>query len=435
MRAEPIRRIALAVLVTSLTLCAAGCGGGHAAVIRIGILLDCEGLFAPLYEETLAGAELPLLTRGAELRGRTPSDGVKDASVAGKRVELLLGCVREFSRVTTLAALRRLVELEGADVVIGPEGPADGLVVRDYAKRRPGVTFVYPGFDSTATLQAPAPNVYRFRVTMAQWGAGLGAYAYRELGWRRAVTVGGYGSPTWSGVTGFVAEFCSLGGSVVQRLWVRSGEDFTPLVVKIPKRGVDGVFLPTSLYGTKSFVAAWSARHPDLGRWLVGGDVLLTQNPNDRRLMGVVAANPTPWTPTHEWSTFKTELARAFPGIKVDPINAVDYFDAMAPVLDALEQVHGDLSHRERRLMAALARSRFDSPEGPRRLDSRHQAIGVIYLGKMSPGRNGKPFIRQIRVVRDVDQTFGGYLSGSSPAPGRTQPVCKHGHPPPWARY
>ena len=109
-------------------------------------------------------------------------------------------------------------------------------------------------------------------------------------------------------------------------------------------------------------------------------------------------------------------------------------FDSVEPVVEALEQVHGDLSRGERRLMAALADLNFASPEGPRRLDSRHQAIGVIYLGKMSRGKNGKLFVRQIRVVPNVDQTFGGYFSGRTPAPSRTRPACRHGNPPPWAR-
>jgi branched-chain amino acid transport system substrate-binding protein len=433
MRADVLRRLALGALAVALTMLAAGCGGGSAEAIRIGILADCEGLFSPLHEETLAGAELPLLARGAKLRGPTPSDGVTGATVAGKHVELVFGCLREFSRASTVAALRRLVEQEHADIVVGSEGPADGLVIRDYAKRRPGVTFVYAGFDQSASLVDPAPNVFRFRVTMAQWAAGLGTYAYRDLGWRNAVTIGGDGAPTWSGVAGFVAEFCSLGGNIVRRLWLQ-GDDLGALVAKIPKRGVDGVFLPTSLYGTESFVAAWSARHTDLGHWLVGGDVLLSQNPNDRRLLGVVAANPTPWGPTRAWSTYTADFDRAFAGLKLEAGNALNLFDSTEPVLEALEQVHGDVTHGERRLMAALAHLTFDSPEGPRRLDSRHQAVGLMYLGKMVKDKRGKLEVRQIRVVTNVEQTFGGHLSPTAPAPSRTQPACSHGNPPSWAR-
>jgi len=427
-------RLALGAIVVALVAIVSGCGRTTMTTIRIGVLADCESsVFASDFERVIAGAELPLLRRGAQLRGSRPSAGVTSATVAGKRVELVVGCVREFSRASTLAALRLLVEQKKVDVVVGPMGPADGLVVRDYAKREPGVAFVYAGFDGAVTLIAPAPNVFRFRVTMAQWGAGLGAYAYHELGWRTAVTIGNI-EP---GPVGFIAEFCSLGGKIVKRLW-QGGNDLGALAADIPKTGVDGVFLPTSLYDTESFVAAWAKRHPDLGRWLVAGDgiltVGLTKGRTDERLLGVVASNPTPWAPTHAWTAFATEFSRAFPAIGDNLQDPLDPYDATEAVLEALEQVHGDLSHGELRLMHALARLRFDSPEGPRRLDSHHQAIGVIYLGKMVRGKNGELTVRQIRIVPNVDQTFGGYFSGTTPAVSRTQPACRRGHVPSWAR-
>jgi branched-chain amino acid transport system substrate-binding protein len=209
--------------------------------------------------------------------------------------------------------------------------------------------------------------------------------------------------------------------------------DFAPVVARIPN-SVDGVFLPTSIYGTKGLVDAWSARRPDLARSLVAGDVVLTQNPNDRRLLGVVAANPTPWAPTRAWTSYEADFARAFPGIKSTPIDALDFFDSAEPVVEALEQVRGDMSHGERRLMAALAGLNFHSPEGPRRLDARHQAVSLMYLGKVVEGARGKLAVHQIRVVPSVEQTFGGYLGGTTPAPSPTQPACMRGHVPSWAR-
>jgi hypothetical protein len=125
-------------------------------------------------------------------------------------------------------------------------------------------------------------------------------------------------------------------------------------------------------------------------------------------------------------------LARAFPRFKTEPIDALDNYDSVEPVVEALERVHGDTSQGERRLMLALAHLDFQSPEGLRPLDSKHQAIGVSYLGKMARGPLGKLYVRQIATVRNVEQTFGGYFSATR-VPSHAL-ACVHGNPPPWAR-
>lgn len=434
MRAKALARLALGALAVGLAVLAAGCSGGRGGVIRIGVIADCEGFFSSGFESALAGAELPLIDRGARLRGAKPSDGIEGASVAGKRVELLFGCERS-TRATTIAELRQLVEKEGANAVVGLGIAHEGLVMRDYAKHQPAVTFVFAGIDQSTTLKDPSPNVFRFRPGPAQWAAGLGAYAYRELGWRSAVTISEDDFFGWTSVAGFVAEFCSLGGTVPQRRWFPGDPNFKfgRLVSTILGKGIDGAFLTDGLFDTHSFVAAWAAQHHRLARSLVTEDHLLGENPNDSRLLGVVASNTSPWADTPRWNRYTADFMRAFPQLPAP--NSVDYFDSMEPLLEALGQVHGDLSHGEHGLMAALARLRFDSPEGRYRVDSRHQAVSPIYLGRMQRGANGKLVVRQTRLVPNVEQTFGGYFSGTTPAPSRTQPSCRHGHPPPWTRY
>ncbi|MDX6402203.1 MAG: branched-chain amino acid transport system substrate-binding protein [Gaiellaceae bacterium] len=433
MRAKALVTVALGALSVGLTLLAVGCSGGRDGVIRIGVIADCEGSFSFTFESALAGAELPLVDRGARLRGTKPSDGIEGASVAGKRVELLFGCDRS-TRASTIAELRRLVEQEGANAVVGLGISHEGLVMRDYAKHQPAVTFVYAGIDQSTTLKDPSPNVFRFRPGPAQWAAGLGAYAYRELGWRSAVTISEDDFFGWTSVAGFVAEFCSLGGNISQRRWFLADPNFkfARLVSTIPK-GIDGAFVTDGLFDTHSFVEAWGARHHNLARSLVTEDNLLGENPNDPRLLGVVAANTSPWADTSRWTRYTADFVQAFP--KLQAPDSVPYFEAMEALLEALARVHGDLSHRERGLMAALAKLRFDSPEGPYRVDSRHQAVTPIYLGRMQRDANGKLVVRQTRLVPNVEQTFGGYFSGTTPAPSRTQPTCRHGHPPAWTRY
>jgi len=95
---------------------------------RIGILSDCYGPFSGAHELNVASAELPLIERGAKLLGRTPSDGVGPVIVAGRRVELIVGCVAGTGDVIPEA--RRLVEEGRAQAIIGPEDPGQGMSFR-----------------------------------------------------------------------------------------------------------------------------------------------------------------------------------------------------------------------------------------------------------------------------------------------------------------
>src|SRR5262249_45651723 len=168
-------RAVLAVAVGLVLV--AGCGGSGKAPYRIAVLADCYGFAGDLHDSVLAAAELPLLQRGGELLGQTPSDGVEGARVAGRPVELLSGCVHSNSEV--LYEARRLVEEDGAALVVGTTDPQNGFVLRQYARRRPETTFVVqPSDGPELTLWHPLPNVFRFVPDAAQWTAGLGSYAY-----------------------------------------------------------------------------------------------------------------------------------------------------------------------------------------------------------------------------------------------------------------
>jgi nucleotide-binding universal stress UspA family protein len=118
MRTEP-RRVAraLVALVAVAALLVAGCGGGRDP-LRVGLVVDCVGVNRPLESAELAGAELPLVQRGATLRADDPLAGIRRATIAGRPVELIRGCTELYEFSTLTAAIRRLVEREHVDVVV-----------------------------------------------------------------------------------------------------------------------------------------------------------------------------------------------------------------------------------------------------------------------------------------------------------------------------
>jgi branched-chain amino acid transport system substrate-binding protein len=304
--------------------------------------------------------------------------------------------------------------------------------VHDYARKRPETTFL----DGTAagqalTLHDPLPNLFRFSSDGAQFVAGLGTYAYKQLGWRKAITVAVDEGFEYTLVAGFVAEFCALGGTIVNRLWSPKGD-----VSHYAADGrADGFFVdePTG------FATRFSKLHGNLARQLVGGVTWAFIGKKLRkRAAGVVIGSPTPFgsaTP-RAWDEYVATFRKSFPSLKAfaGGIFDIGYYDAMEAALEAFEHVHGDLSGGEERFRTALAAVRLDSPIGPIHLDRNRQAVAANFLVQLRTEGNAKPAPRTIRMVPGVGATFGGYFHTNGPLPSRTYPPCKRGNPPPWAR-
>lgn len=424
-------RFLLPLPLAAAVFAAASCGSGGTRPITIGVLADCEGIYGFAGDPSYAGAELPLIRRGARLLGSKPGAGLSEVEVAGKKVRLVLGCGDD-SAEKALAEARRLVEDAGADILIGPLQNAESFPVHDYARNRPGTTFL----DGTAagqalTLHDPLPNLFRFWSDGAQSMAGLGTYAYKQLGWRKAITVAYDQDFEYTQVAGFVAEFCALGGTIVKRLWSPQGD-----VTHYAARGkADGFFVddPTG------FATTFSNLHGNLAKQIVGGIFWAFISPElQKRVAGVVFAAPVPFgsaTP-QAWDDYVSTFRKSFPSLAglAGGIFDIAYYDAMEAALEALERVHGDLSGGERRFRTALAAVRLDSPIGAIHLDGNRQAVAPNFLFRLSTAANGKPTARTIRVVPGVEAAFGGYFHRNGPLPGRTSPACVKRTPPPWAR-
>jgi branched-chain amino acid transport system substrate-binding protein len=432
---------AVAALAAALTLSA--CGARDSDAVRIGVLADCTGGLGAFRDVMLAAAELPLLERGARLAGSKPSDGVARAQVAGKPVELVLGCSEWSTYRVLIAEARRLVEKERVAIVVGPGGDADGLVLRELARRYPDISFV-PA-ESRApetTLEDPAPNLFRFQPDAAQLTAGLGSYAYHNLGWRTAAIVAADHVLGWPEVAGFVAEFCALGGRVVARFWTPPAVPLSAtLATRIP-RHVDGVALMPAIafVDWSGFVNAYARLHPDTARRLVLGPEALIQKTNRasaaRFAPGVVAGDQGEFQMSNaSWRRLQGRFAHHFPGILPSGSSpaeyplVVAYRNAMEAALKGLERADGDPG----RLVAELGDVEIDGPTGRIRLDRNRQAVAPVYLSRVERGARGEPVVHTLRVVRNVEQTFGGYFTSKMPPPTRTTPACKRVTPPPWA--
>jgi branched-chain amino acid transport system substrate-binding protein len=301
-------------LVCAVLAVAAGCGGREDPV-RVGMIGNCGTIWKSLWEPILAAGELPLVERGARIAGARPSAGLTGASVGGRPVELVFGC-SDGTTHGAVAAARRLVEERGATVVVGGFTPNDGNALRLYAERRPDVTFVVVSNAQATTLRDPVANLFRFSGDAAQWMAGLGSYAYRELGWRRVAIIGDRGPFGYAQAAGFVAEFCALGGHVVKRIWPPpETADLTPFARQVPA-DVDGVAVAAG-YVAGGFVPVYRPAGDLKDHVIVGGagagDPAIAEAIGDRA-EGILSAGPVPSDlATPAWRAYVASAQRAFP--------------------------------------------------------------------------------------------------------------------------
>jgi branched-chain amino acid transport system substrate-binding protein len=250
-------------------------------------------------------------------------------------------------------------------------------------------------------------------------------------------------------VAGFVAEFCSLGGRVVDRIWTPPyvpsgfGPQLPDYAAKVPP-SVDGVALfPNLNQDTVGFSRRYAARRESLADHLVIGPLAFFDptalRTSGRLLTGVVTALNQPFASRRPaFLEYRREFHAFFPGLSqpaapADHPVAIPYRDSMEAVLEALEHSGGDLSHDERAFRAALAATVLASPDGRIHLDRDRQAVAPAYLSQVVLDPRGAPVLRTLRVVPEVEQTFGGYFNHSTPPPSAVAPACRRRTPPRWA--
>jgi branched-chain amino acid transport system substrate-binding protein len=418
----PVSLSALVLLAALLTGCTT-----NPAPIRIGVLSDCVGFFRNLQDAALIGAEVPLLERGAALRGQLPSEGLTPGAVAGHPIELVTGCTEGGEYSTLIDQTRVLIEVQHADVVIGGSWAGDGLVLREVARKYPNTLFVVasPGARQV-TLGNTAPNLFRFAPDLAQQVAGLGTYVFQDLGWRRAVVIADNNEAGWDGAAAFLAEFCALGGQVTQY-------PISPDQPSESNADADGVALFSTSFGVPAESLTMFAADPAspatslvLGPGVSEDLAYLRAIPEDAA--GVVTVVPAPGSP-ETVERYRAAVIKYFPSAPRSDILTpfvVRYHDAVMAVMLALEQTSGTAGAG---LAQALGSLDADLVAGRVRLDANRAALLSTAVARLG----GHGAVDIVRTVPDVDQTFGGALPADY-APRAGEQPCIAGTPPPWAK-
>lgn len=180
-------------------------GAEEAITVTVGLLAPQSGFAANYGPEAQQGIDLALAELG------------DDAAV---QIELVIADEDVLDPSQTLERVKKLVESDGVDVVIGPVFGSSQQAVAPYLTQQGIPMFAFMGARSSLATDGSAfiwPGADEYTATP------MGEYAGTELGYTKVATLApdyAYGQDV---IAGAVAAFEATGGEVVQQQWVPLG--------------------------------------------------------------------------------------------------------------------------------------------------------------------------------------------------------------------
>ncbi len=461
----PGRLIALLLLVAALAFAGAACGGdddeagegadtapaatsggtsGGGDAVKIAIMTDCEGAFGFGYELDIGGAQAAMYeyAGGEPVDAEKPSAGMTGGSVAGTNLEIVgYGCGDETAD-TALVETRRLMEQLDADIMLGPLSGDEAVAIANYAVDNPDKLFIIGTAGSQEpTLQIAPDNVFRYHGDGAQWNAGLGEIVYTKLGWRNAAIIMDDYSFGYVSAAGIIADFCGAGGQITKRVFPPLGTtDYASFVQQLPPPDeVDGYFWVVGGTGTGAALQAFEQTYGKLDPAQHAGNLFFAFLGNFEavapRLIGAYVGGfgTGPGLQTEQALAYEEIMAKWHPELPAADGFVYNYYNAAWAMIQGLEAAGGELSQLQANMPTEL-QSAYEVTDaggsvvptgGIVQLDDNRQAIQDQYPLQIVEGEDGAPTTAVVGMVPNVDQTFGGVFTESSPPPGRQQPPCE----------
>jgi branched-chain amino acid transport system substrate-binding protein len=235
----------------------------------------------------------------------------------------------------------------------------------------------------------------------------------------------------------FIKDFCAAGGKVTKRDFPPlNTTDYSSYAQQMPTN-VDGTFVAVGGAGLIPFLKAYEQAHgPIVGKKFIGNVFWGTPGQFQQlgnRVAGAYAggAGTAGDLNTPAAKAYNTMIGKWFKTIP--PFGAAapqaastftyGYFINAWALVAGLQKVGGDLSGGQKKLQAALKQVSLPGPYGTVKVGPHNQAAITAFFQQLYL-KGGKLAIKTVGEVPNVDQSFGGSYSTSTPAPGRTFPPC-----------
>jgi len=129
---------------------------------------------------------------------------------------------------------------------------------------------------------------------------------------------------------------------------------------------------------------------------------------------------------TKQAHDYEALMARWHPALPPADGFTYNYYNAAWATIRGLRASGGDTGIALQTAMPLTNKSAYEvSNGGVLKLDTNRQAIQDQFPLRIVSGPHRSPRLAVVALVPNVDQSFGGVFTKSSPPPGRTQPPCK----------
>jgi branched-chain amino acid transport system substrate-binding protein len=412
------RRILMSVLLTCFIIIAyiPVALAAEKGPIKIGFIAPTTGNFAQMGLEMIEGAKMVLERNNYTVAGRKIEFISEDESMAPD---------------TAANKARKLIKHDSVHLVTGvfmtSSAYAVGAICKEF--ETPLLITVAGGDDLTQRKSSKWVN--RVTLTSSEMGFVPGDYAYKYLGWRKALSIAMDYGMGHEAVGGFQTVFEQLGGKVIQKIWVpMTTMDFGPFVASM-NREADGIM--DSVSGAMSVRLMKTMRESGilnkLGVIGISGiaDEITLPALGEDALGTFNAAMYAPVLDSPKNNEFRELCKKTLNKLPTFCLGSswvgIDW------VLRAIKSIDGDVENKEKLTKALREVKMEDSIRGPLRIDSYGQVIQTYYVRRVDKVQGGWGGYQNtvVKTYPEVSQfwTWDPKTYMSNPVYSRDYPPCQ----------
>ena len=306
----------------------------------------------------------------------------RDYTIAGRKVELIVADTAG-TPATARAKAQELIEKNNVHCIIGPLAAFEALAIADYLNEKEMPTLGVAAAEDM-TQRHTSSWFVRLTSTSAQCAYPLADYSATDLKYKKIVTIADDFAYGHEMCAGFQRVFEDNGGKIIQKIFTPlATPDYGSYVAQV--KSADAIFLGTAGSNGFRFLRQFIEYGLKEKMAVIGGmtalDESVLRNMGDEAL-GILT---TSWYSAELDNPPNRLFAPAFrKQFKYDPGYYAGGVYVTAAVLEAgIRTTKGNVEDKKA-LMAAIRSSNVDTVRGVVKLDEFGNAIGDVYIRKVT---------------------------------------------------